>query len=161
MADYKKTLNFPDTPFPMLHTWHELPQQAGEAELLDKWLDIRNVRAEVSKALEDLRAAGKIGSSLQAQVEIRAAGERAARLASLGDDLRFVLITSAATVSAVAEGQEAILAEPTPAPKCERCWHQRADVGANPDHPQLCGRCVANLFGDGESRHHGGRGRGH
>lgn len=138
----------------MLHTWHALPEQAGEGELLDKWLDIRNVRAEVSKALEDLRAAGKIGSSLQAQVEIRAAGERAARLASLGDDLRFVLITSAATVSTVAEGQEAILAQPTPAPKCERCWHQREDVGTNPDHPQLCGRCVANLFGDGESRHH-------
>jgi isoleucyl-tRNA synthetase len=71
-------------------------------------------------------------------------------LASLGDDLRFVTITSVATV--VPGAELAINVTPSPHAKCERCWHWRADVGADRAHPTLCSRCVANLFGDGEPR---------
>jgi hypothetical protein len=80
----------------MLATWHALPEQAQESVLVTRWQQIREVRAEVSKVLEELRVAGKIGSSLQAEVEIRASGAKHDLLASLGNDLRLVLICSKA-----------------------------------------------------------------
>ena len=86
-------------------------------------------------------------------MEIRASGERLALLRSLGDDLRFVLITSQAKVVA-AEGEGGIEATPSAHAKCERCWHWREDVGADPAKPGLCGRCVSNLDGPGEPRRH-------
>jgi isoleucyl-tRNA synthetase len=139
----------------MLHTWHELPAREDEEALLARWALIRETRAEVQKALEELRTAGQIGSSLAAQVAIRAAGARYDALASLGEDLRFVLITSATRIERVAdEGAEGIEVEPSPAQKCERCWHYREDVGTDPEHPALCGRCHDNLFGQGELRSH-------
>ncbi len=137
----------------MLGTWHELPAQVGEAELSDRWLRIREVKAEASKVLEDLRTAGGIGSSLQAEVEIRASGAKYELLADLEDDLRFVLICSKTTlVRATDPGAEAVIATPSPHAKCARCWHWRADVGGQAEHPELCGRCGANLFGAGEPR---------
>jgi len=134
----------------MLHTWHALPQPGGEAELLDKWSKIRSYRADVTRALEELRVAGQIGSSLQAEVRIHTAGEKYDILASLGDDLRFVFICSKASVVRAAE--EKLLASPLAHAKCERCWHVREDVGADAEHPELCGRCVSNLYGEGEPR---------
>ena len=105
--------------------------------------------------LEELRVAGRIGSSLQAEVEIRAAGESHDILASLGDDLRFVLICSKATLVKVGDSAaEGIAAAPSPHAKCPRCWHWREDVGVNAEHPELCGRCDANLHGVGEPRNH-------
>ncbi len=136
----------------MLSTWHQLPAQDGEAALLDKWGKIREWRGEVSKQLEELRGAGQIGSSLQAEVAIHASGEKYDLLASLGDDLRFVLITSQATV--VQSAEDKLVAVASTQAKCERCWHQRDDVGHDAAHPQLCGRCTANLHGQGESRVH-------
>ncbi len=136
----------------MLTTWHELPSQAGEAELSAKWALIRETRAEVAKVLEDLRTEGKIGASLQAEVEIRVSGDKYAALASLEDDLRFVLISSKAIV--VNAEVEAIVAVPTAYQKCERCWHWRADVGHDAAHPTICGRCTSNLHGAGEQRDH-------
>lgn len=139
----------------MLHTFHALPAQEGEAGLLARWETIRAARAEVSKVIETVRTEGKVGSSLQAEVAIYAAGDKFVALAALGDDLKFVLITSAATLHQVAtEGEERIIVEPAAHEKCERCWHVREDVGADPEHPGLCGRCVSNLYGDGEARHH-------
>jgi isoleucyl-tRNA synthetase len=139
----------------MLQTWHVLPEQSGEAELLESWRLIREVRGEVSKVLEDLRSAGKIGSSLQAEVEIRASGTRYDTLAALDDDLRFVLICSKTTlVKATDAGAETVIATPTSHAKCARCWHWREDVGHDAEHPELCGRCTSNLFGAGESREH-------
>ena len=129
-----------------------LPSLPQEPELIAKWEKILAVRAEVLKALEVERAAGKIGSSLQAEVAIAAPAESYEALASLGDDLRFVTITSAATLSR--SDALAIAVTPSPHAKCERCWHWRADVGRDAAHPTLCGRCVANLFGNGESRTH-------
>ena len=134
----------------MLHTWHELPKPEGEGELLAKWSQIRGVRAEVTKALEELREAGKIGSSLQAEVELRCAGEKYDLLSSLGDDLKFVLIASKVDVIKAAE--EKLVAQASTHGKCERCWHVREDVGSNLEHPALCGRCVSNLYGEGEVR---------
>ncbi|MDT3705239.1 MAG: isoleucine--tRNA ligase [Thiobacillus sp.] len=133
-----------------LHTWHDLPEQAGEADLLERWTRIRAVRADVQKELETVRAAGGIGSSLQAEVTLYASPATQALLAPLGDDLRFVLITSQAHV--IAADADRVEVTPSAARKCDRCWHYRDDVDAHADHPGLCGRCVSNLFGDGEVR---------
>nr|WP_211474502.1 isoleucine--tRNA ligase [Collimonas humicola] len=135
-------------------TYYTLPEIDGAAALIEKFNAVRAVRADVTKQLEEVRVAGGIGSSLQAEVEIKAAAAKYALLTSLGDDLKFVLITSSASVSEVAsEAEEAILVTPSTQQKCERCWHYRADVGSHPEHTGLCGRCVANLFGKGEQRH--------
>ena len=98
-----------------LHTWYELPEDPDAAALLARWDLIRQAKGEVQKELEALRVAGKIGSSLQAEVEVRAAGEKHDALAGLGDDLRFALITSKADVRRVASEAEAkVLAVPSP-----------------------------------------------
>ncbi|MFA7281723.1 MAG: isoleucine--tRNA ligase [Sterolibacterium sp.] len=137
----------------MLTTWHALPAQDDETAMLQRWKTIREVRGEVSKVLEDLRTAGKIGSSLQAEVEIHASGTKHEILATLGDDLRFVLICSKTTLVKVADAAaETIVAIPSPHQKCARCWHWREDIGLNQEHPELCGRCTVNLFGAGEAR---------
>jgi isoleucyl-tRNA synthetase len=133
--------------------YHELPGVAGHEALLAKWSRIRAVRAEVLKAIESQREAGKIGSSLQAELDLSLAGDRHALLATLGDDLRFVMIASRATLHrAAAEAEEKIVVSASPHAKCDRCWHWRADVGRDPAHPTLCGRCGDNLFGAGEPR---------
>ncbi|MBU3695974.1 isoleucine--tRNA ligase [Dechloromonas sp.] len=134
----------------MFQVWHELPKPEGEGDLLAKWAIIREVRNDVTKALEAQREAGKIGSALQAAVEVRCDGDKFAALTALGDDLKFVFIVSAAQV--VQGAAEQVLATPLPHDKCERCWHVRDDVGADAAHPGICGRCVSNLFGDGEAR---------
>jgi len=133
-----------------LWTFPELPD--AEA-LLAKYAALREVRADVTKQLEELRASGAIGSSLQAELTIKAAGAKHDLLASLDDDLKFVFITSQASVEQAAnEADEAVQVTASEAPKCERCWHYRRDVGHNHEHTGLCGRCVSNLFGAGEAR---------
>jgi isoleucyl-tRNA synthetase len=137
----------------MLSTWHTLPELAEESALVTRWTQLRVVRAEVTKAMEAQREAGKIGSSLQAEVEIRASGGKYDVLASLGDDLRFVLICSKASLIRVENAEaESITVTPTAQAKCARCWHWRDDVGHDAEHPELCGRCTSNLFGGGEAR---------
>ena len=123
---------------------------ATDAALLDKWDRIRAAREVVNKEIEALRADGKVGASLQAEVTVTASGELLEALRSLGEDLKFVFITSAATL---AEG-EALAASVTPSShaKCERCWHYREDVGQDAAHPTICGRCTSNLHGTGENR---------
>ena len=133
--------------------YHELPGVAGHEALLAKWGRIRTVRADVLRAIEAQREAGKIGSSLQAELDLHLAGDKHTLLATLGDDLRFVTITSRATLQpAAGEADEKIVVTPSPHSKCDRCWHWRADVGRHGEHPTLCGRCVENLFGAGEKR---------
>jgi isoleucyl-tRNA synthetase len=134
-------------------TYYKLPEIADAAALLDKFAALRELRTTVTKQLEEVRVAGGIGSSLQAEVEIKASGDRYALLNALGDDLKFVFITSQAKVTLVgSEAEEAVIVTPSSHQKCERCWHYRADVGAHADHPGICGRCVSNLFGSGEAR---------
>jgi isoleucyl-tRNA synthetase len=134
-------------------TFHVYPDIAQADALIDKWALLREVRGNVLKALEAAREGNQIGSSLQADVEVRASGARYDALTSLGDDLKFVLITSSATVARVDQADdEGVSVSASKYLKCERCWHYRADVGANAEHPTLCGRCFSNLFGEGEKR---------
>ncbi len=127
------------------------PMATPDAALLAKWAAIREVREAVNKAIEAVRTAGGVGSSLQASVTLTAAPETHALLASLGDDLKFVLIASQVTL--LAGEALAVTVAPSTATKCERCWHYCTDVGIDPAHPTICGRCVSNLGGAGEVRH--------
>ncbi|HEV7856060.1 MAG TPA: class I tRNA ligase family protein, partial [Herminiimonas sp.] len=133
-------------------TYYQLPPVADGAALLTKYVLLREVRNDVTKQLEEVRVAGGIGSSLQAEVALKAGGDKFAALSSLDDDLKFVLITSQASVEKVAAEEESVIVTPSTYTKCERCWHYRADVGSHAEHEGLCGRCVANLFGKGEAR---------
>jgi isoleucyl-tRNA synthetase len=134
-------------------TFWTFPAIPDEAALLEKYTLLRAVRADVTKQLEEVRASGAIGSSLQAELALNAAGDKYAALASLGDDLKYVFITSGASVAQVADGaSESVTVTPSEAPKCERCWHYVRDVGHDPAHPGLCARCSSNLFGSGETR---------
>jgi isoleucyl-tRNA synthetase len=142
-------------------TWYQVGLPNDAEPLRGRWSQLRALRSDVLKELEMLRVAGKIGSSLAGEVDLHAEGEAHALLASLQDDVRFVMITSRATVHAGTGGKPSaglsgvgITVTPSPHVKCERCWHLRPDVGANAQHPALCGRCVSNLFGDGEAREH-------
>jgi isoleucyl-tRNA synthetase len=118
--------------------------------LLAKWARIREIRDQVNKDIEALRADGKVGASLQAAVTLQAGPEDHALLASLGNDLKFVFITSQLNL----ETGDSLMANVTVSTdtKCERCWHYAPDVGMNPAHPTLCGRCDSNLHGSGEKR---------
>jgi isoleucyl-tRNA synthetase len=121
-----------------------------DSALLAKWARIRELRDTVNKDIEVLRAESKVGSSLQANVALTVNTDDHALLASLGDDLKFVFITSA--IKLIAGGALSISARASNAIKCERCWHYRDDVGVDPAHPTLCGRCTSNRFGLGEER---------
>ncbi|PCH60711.1 MAG: isoleucine--tRNA ligase [Gammaproteobacteria bacterium] len=146
-------------------TWYDLPKATKAARISDtQWQQIFSARAAVAKRLEELRVAGDIGSSLDAVVDVYCEGELQTSLLAVGDELRFALITSNATVSAMSDSPAAaVVAELADMPlkiyalasthdKCERCWHRCADVGASALHPTLCGRCIENIDGDGEQR---------
>jgi isoleucyl-tRNA synthetase len=133
-----------------LETFVSFPP-ADEA-LLARWSRIREIRDVVNKEIEALRGAGQVGSSLQAEVQLTVAPEDMSLLQALGDDLKFVFITSAITLQV--GGSLAVAVQTSAATKCERCWHYRADVGHDTAHPSLCGRCTSNLFGPGEQRSH-------
>ncbi|RCX08984.1 isoleucine--tRNA ligase [Extensimonas vulgaris] len=139
---------FGDSESIFLETYSSL--RAPDGALLAKWARIRAIRDLVNKEIEALRTAGQVGSSLQATLRLTAAADDHALLASLGDDLKFVFITSSAEL--VPGDTLQIEVHPSTDAKCERCWHYRADVGHDPDHPTLCGRCTSNLFGAGEPR---------
>jgi isoleucyl-tRNA synthetase len=127
-------------------TWHGLPAVADAEALVAKWSRLRELRAPVRKSIEELRVAGKVGSSLQAEVDLHLNGTDYDLLAALGEELRFVLLTSAVRLHR--GGGPVVKVAPSSHPKCQRCWHYRGDVGAQ----GLCGRCEANLQGPGESR---------
>ena len=103
-----------------------------------------------------------IGGSLQAEVTLYADDALAQKLSRLGDELRFALLTSEASVKPLGEaGDDAVKAEQLPLAvavsasahkKCERCWHHREEVGTIAGHDDLCQRCVTNIDGAGEER---------
>jgi isoleucyl-tRNA synthetase len=154
-----------------LSTWHELPE-SPEDEL--DWPALITLRAEVARELERLRAASEIGAPLDAALEVWASPAQYRRLAGLGEELRFFMITSQARVhelDAAADPTVTPAADAVPAtgiegggiwirvrashdPKCVRCWQHRPEVGADPVHPQLCARCIGNLELPGEVRHY-------
>jgi isoleucyl-tRNA synthetase len=123
---------------------------AADPALLAKWSRLRELREAVNKEIEALRAAGQVGSSLQAQVTLTAPPADLDILASLGPDLKFVFITSA--IELVAGDDLAIRVGTASGTKCERCWHYQDDIGVAPEHPTLCDRCSSNLSGAGETR---------
>ncbi|MBK6470449.1 MAG: isoleucine--tRNA ligase [Betaproteobacteria bacterium] len=124
-----------------------------DAALLAKWARVRELRDAVNKEIETLRAAGSLGSSLQAEVSLTVTAEDHALLGTLGDDLKFVFITSSVALVGAPDGQPlAVQVAASAHQKCERCWHWREDVGHDTAHPTLCGRCTSNLYGAGETR---------
>ena len=116
----------------------------------DRLLDLRE---EVAKVLEPMRAAGEIGAALDAEVTLACNADDRKWLAPFVDELRFLLI-SGDVVVVEADGGKGIAASaaPTSKVKCVRCWQRRADVGSDATHPELCGRCVSNIEGPGETR---------
>jgi isoleucyl-tRNA synthetase len=144
--DAKTPLTTRDSIF--MDTYSTMP--APDTVMLAKWARIREIRDAVNKDIEVLRAEGKVGSSLQAEIELTVAAHDYALLGSLGADLKFVFITSA--ISLLAGDATSIRAEASNSVKCERCWHYQEDVGTDATHPTLCGRCVSNLTGSGETR---------
>jgi isoleucyl-tRNA synthetase len=144
-----------------LNTWHEFPPGAERAPAID-WPALITLKADVGRDLERLRAAGDIGSSLEAEVMIFAPTAQAGRFQALQDELRFLLITSEANVvltdstpaATVPTSEPGVWIEvkPSTQPKCVRCYQLRRDVGSDPRHPELCARCVVNVEGPGEER---------
>jgi len=150
-----------------LATWYELPvaeSSASAATAID-WPLLLSLRASVVHELEALRVAGRIGAPLQAEVDIYCSDALYPRLNALGDELRFLLITSAARVQRVATapagatpaGEMAgagvwLRVQPSEHKKCVRCWHHCADVGSHSEHPEICGRCISNLAEPGATR---------
>ena len=146
-----------------LGTWWNLPD-VHPAPGVD-WEAVLALKADVARELERLRVAGEIGAPLEAEVDVYLDEAQRARLGGLGEELRFVLITSearffeasarpadAVPAASVAREGAWIAVRPLEHAKCARCWHRRADVGADPRHPELCSRCVSNLEGAGETR---------
>ncbi|TLU74962.1 isoleucine--tRNA ligase [Mannheimia varigena] len=133
-----------------------------EADKLDDayWQQILKVRSEVNRVLEQARKDKIIGAGLEAKVTVYANEEIRPLLEQLGDELRFVLITSQAIIKPlaeadVAEGELAGLAvkvEHADGEKCPRCWHYATDIGSHVDHKEICGRCVENVAKVGEKR---------
>jgi isoleucyl-tRNA synthetase len=138
--------------------WYALPAAAVNEQISeDDWADIFAVKKSVNEAIEAKRSAGEIGSSLQAEVTIFANEKIQKVLGKLGDELRFVLITSAARVQPLAGPADSaafgVEVAASAHGKCVRCWHYREDVGQHADDPELCGRCVDNVNGSGELRY--------
>jgi isoleucyl-tRNA synthetase len=131
-------------------TWHALPESGLDEAVVKAWGDVRQLRELAMKKIEEKREAKEIGSSLAAELDISAQGPMYESLARLGDDLRFVMITSRATVREEQGSGVRIKVEASEHPKCERCWHYRDDV----NEAGLCGRCESNLHGAGEPRRH-------
>jgi isoleucyl-tRNA synthetase len=130
--------------------FHEIPDPGLDAAALGRWENVRQVRDLVAKKIEEKRERKEVGSSLAAEVAIRANGQAYDALAGLGGDLKFVLLTSQAVVEKAAGADVTVEVTPSAHAKCERCWHYRADVNAE----GLCGRCESNLHGPGERRTH-------
>jgi isoleucyl-tRNA synthetase len=149
----------------MLQTWYRGLFEMDDADRQrERWQRIMAVRQAVSREIEALRKAGEVGSSLAAEVTIWADGTIHEDLQWLGDELRFVLITSEAALESLQDaasdltridleyGTLALRVEATQNDKCVRCWHYREDVGSNLEHPEICARCVENVDGAGETR---------
>jgi isoleucyl-tRNA synthetase len=149
-----------------LATWHEFPEMPAPRI---EWDALIALRQAVLRQLEKLREAGTIGAPLEAEVDVYALPDHARRYAALGDELRFLTITSAARVHVVHAEPDGVVASEagsaiipgvwlkvgrTAGTKCVRCWHFTPDVGRHAEHPELCGRCVGNIGEHPEHRQH-------
>jgi len=143
------------------HWYESLPELDDTSMDQAFWQQVMQVKTAVNKELEQARNNGVVRSSLSSEVVLHCTDRLRDRLALLGDELRFVLITSTAQVQSQQQSAESVDTElaglqvtirASAQQKCSRCWHHRDDVGADPEHPELCARCVDNAFGAGESR---------
>lgn len=156
--------------------WESMPGYQGQTLFIETWyedfpkLDVDMaswerlilIRNEVNKELEVARQSGKIGSSLEANVTLFLEKSDFEVVSKIQQDLRFLLITSKASVKhwderpvghSTSEALDlVVLVEGTPAKKCARCWHRREDIGVDATHPELCQRCVGNITGEDEVR---------
>jgi isoleucyl-tRNA synthetase len=149
-----QTLNLGEEKSVFEQMWYDIPAHELDSPKINKWNFVRNLREQdVNKLIENERSAGKIGSSLAAEIEIWATGISYKGLMSLESELKNVLLVSKVVVH---EDVNATTIKfrviSSSQPKCERCWHYVASVGTNAEHPSICGRCVSNLFGAGEVR---------
>jgi len=136
-------------------TWYDgLAALADDAPLsADDFERLLALREQVAKVLEPMRAGGEIGAALDAEIALRCGVADQNRLAPMVDELRFLLISGDVEIIADDAAKDlVVLATPTAKAKCVRCWHRRADVGIDPAHPEICGRCVSNIEGPGEDR---------
>ncbi len=150
----------------MLNGWYQgLSEMPADFELSrEYWERVMAVKVAVNKEMEGLRAAKAIGGNLQAEVTLYGEDSLIADLDKLGNELRFVLITSTASLAPLSSAPADAMDTDVPGlklkivksghAKCARCWHHREDVGVNPAHPEICGRCVDNIEGAGEVRHY-------
>ena len=149
----------------LLATWWLLPEVHPSKEI--DWDAVIALKTDVARELERLRAAGQLGAPLEAGVDVYLDEVQHRRMAAIGDELRFVLITSSARLlpagerpadavpaTTIAKTGAWITVSVQNAPKCARCWHRRPDIGVDPRHPEICARCVSNLDGPGETRHY-------
>lgn len=160
--------------------WENLPGERAESVFLSQWYEdlftladddpmgreywqqVMDVRQAVNREMEARRGDGQLRGSLDAEVTVFANDTLRQTLTALGDELRFVLITSKAAVKPLADADASAVdtaleglklhVVASSNEKCERCWHRREDIGVHPEHPSLCGRCVENVAGDGEQR---------
>jgi len=147
----------------LLTTWYEglAPFADGDAFGPAFWQRVMAVKDAVNKCLEDARTEKLVKASLAAEVTLYVDDEVEQDLARLGDELRFVLITSVARLKPLGEAGDArsteieglkVAVKASEHAKCARCWHHREDVGSHAEDPALCGRCIENVSGDGEQR---------
>ena len=154
--------------------WQNMPSEKSSSVFLESWYEglsdnysntaidtAREINPFIRKQMEQMRSDKIIGSSLDAEVSIYCDDAIYEQLKKLGDELRFIFITSYASIYPLSEkSNECIEAgegvfisvKKSEHEKCVRCWHHREDVGQNSEHPELCGRCVENVAGTGEKR---------
>ena len=146
-------------------SWYPLQSMAEEEPITQQdWANILQAKEAINKVIEDQRNQGGIKGSLEADIKIFADTELFASLSKLGQELRFVTITSKAELAAIGDAPSnvadahieglKVLVEKSTAHKCARCWHYIDDVGSNDKHPSVCGRCIDNIDGQGEARHY-------
>lgn len=146
--------------FVFTDTWYEGLKPSASALDNDFWQQVMAVKTAVNRCLENARKESVLGGSLEAKVTLFVDDKIEALLSQLGEELRFVLICSEVSLQGGTDAQAtetdvaglSVLVEKTQGHKCVRCWHYTDDVGSNPDHPELCGRCVTNVEGEGEAR---------
>ena len=145
-----ETLKQDDNASTLYATYHQLPAIPDGEVITQRWHKLQQLRELVLKELENHRAQGAIGSSLQANLVLNVDADLYAMLQSLGNDLKFVYMVSALQIQLA--NSVSVIVTPSVDAKCERCWHYVATVGENQAHPTLCARCVTNVIGEGETR---------
>ena len=167
--------NGADAGYVFTESWYVFPEFELSALSNDDWQRIMRAKDMVNKQIETARENKLINANLSADVTLYADGPMYDSLAKLEEELRFVLITSKATLAALSEAPSAINeADGLPTEdqsensvtdlsvnvsaatgtKCVRCWHIRDDIGVDAAHPELCARCVTNVTGNGEVRYY-------